>query len=174
MEIKRQKGFTIIEIIVAVGILGIIAALGTNMFLTIMRGSTKSKNLTTVKQNGEYALSVMERMIRNSSDVITNSDGDICESGMTKIKIINSNKEETEFSFMDLGGSSYIASNSSRITSDQVLVTNGVFDCDDSVGDFNPKTVVIDFTLDQNTSPAPRVEEEVNINFKTTVTTRNY
>ena len=67
MEIKKQKGFTIIEIVVVVGILGVIAVIGTNMFFTVIRGSNKSKNLTTVKQNGEYALSVMERMIRNSS-----------------------------------------------------------------------------------------------------------
>jgi len=163
MEIKKQKGFTIIEIVVVIGILGIIAVIGTNMFFTVMRSSTKSKNLMTVKQNGEYALSVMERMIRNSSVV------DICESGMTKIKIMDSNKEETEFAFID----NYIASNSSRMTSDQVKVTSGTFDCS-SVGDFNPKTIVINFTLDQNVSLAPRVEEEASINFKTTIETRNY
>lgn len=173
MEIKKQKGFTIIEIIVVIGILGIIAAVGTNMFFTVISGSTKSKNLTTVKQNGEYALSVMERMIRNSSDVITNTDGQICESGMTKIKIINSDKEEIEFAFIDLGGNSYIASNSSRITSDQVKVTSGVFNCS-STGDFNPKTIVIDFTLDQNISPTPRIEEEATMDFRMTVGIRNY
>jgi len=115
----------------------------------------------------------MGRMIRNSSDVITDID-DFCEVGMTKIKIIDSNKEETEFSFIGLGtDDSYIASNSSRMTSDQVKVTSGVFDCS-STGDFNPKTIVIDFTLDQNISPAPRVEEGASINFKTTIETRNY
>ena len=170
MEIKKQKGFTIIEIVVVVGILGVIAAIGTNMFFTVIRGSNKSKNLTTVKQNGEYALSVMERMIRNSSTIITNSDGDICESGMVKIKIMDSDKQETEFEFVD----DYIASNSSRMTSDQVKVTSGVFNCDNSTGDFNPKTIVIDFTLDQNISPTSRVEEEASINFKTTIETRNY
>ena len=173
MEIKKQKGFTIIEIIVVIGILGIIAAVGTNMFFTVISGSTKSKNLTTVKQNGEYALSVMERMIRNSSDVITNTDGQICESGMTKIKIINSDKEETEFAFIDIDGNSYIASNSSRMTSDQVKVTSGVFNCS-STGDFNPKTIVIDFTLDQNISPTPRIEEEATMDFRMTVGIRNY
>ncbi len=178
MEVKKQKGFTIIEIIVVVGILGIVAAIGTNIFFTVIRSSTKSKNINTVKQNGDHALSTMERMIRNSYAIITNSDAQICENGMTKIKIINSNKEETEFELVDSDGDpsngyNYLASNSARLTSDEVRVASGSFDCLSS-GDFNPKTVTINFTLTQNFSPTPRVEEEATIDFRAVIETRNY
>ncbi len=174
----KTKGFTIIEIVVVVGILGIIAAMGTNMFFTVIKGSTKSKNLITVKQNGDYALSVIGRMIRNSQEIITNSDGQICENGMTKIKLRNFDSGETEFEFFDSDGDpsngyDYVASNSSRLTSDQIRVTDGAFDCS-SVGEFHPQAVIIRFTLDQNITTTPRPEEEASVDFRTTVEVRNY
>ena len=58
---KTETGFTLVEILVVIGLLAIVVALGSNMFFTTLRGSTKSKTLTIVKQNGDYALSVMER-----------------------------------------------------------------------------------------------------------------
>lgn len=174
-EVKSQKsGFTLIEILVVVGILGIIAVIGSNMFFTVFRGSTKTKVLTTVKQNGDYALSVIGRMVRNSSEILKNSDGQVCTLGMKKIKIKNPDKGETEFACLEVGTvNGRIASNSAQITSDEVKVDNCSFDCSSS-GQFYPETVTISFTLSQNIGAAPRPEEEASMDFKTTVSIRNY
>jgi len=184
MAIKKTKnkrlisGYTLIEIIITVGILAVVAVIGTNIFFTVLKGSSKSKVLTTVKQNGDYALSVMERMIRNSENIIVNSDDQTCDLGMTKFKIRGLDKQETEFEFVDndadpSNGYDYIASNSSRLTSDEVKIINPTFDCvKDS--DFTPPSITIKFTVSQNMVTTPRPEEDASVDFQATVITRNY
>ena len=179
MGIKQNKnnrqatGFTLIEILVAVGLLAIIAVIGSNMFFTTLRNSTKSKTLTTVKQNGDYALATIERLIRDSEKVITNSDGSLCAVGMNKIKTRRVDGSEVEFSCEEEGtANGLIASNSARLTSNEVKLDSCSFDCS-SRGGFYPQVVTINFTLSQ-AAVTTRPEEQASVSFKTTVTTRNF
>jgi len=177
-KIIRNKGFTLIEILVVVGLLAMAAVIGANLFFTTFRSSTKTKILTVVKQNGDYALSVMERLIRDAEEVITNSDGDVCESGMNKIKVKRLDGSKIEFECLDEGTlTGYIASTSAvraRLISDEVKLDSCSFDCSqEEINPFNPQSVMIKFTLSQ-AGGAARVEEQASIDFQTTVTTRNY
>lgn len=172
-ERKIQGGFTLIEILVVVGLLAIIAVIGSSMFFTTLRSSGKSKTLTRVKQNGDYALSTIERLIRDSEEVITNSDGSLCEAGMNKIKTKRLDGSEVEFTCEEEGTvNGLIASNSARLTSNEVKLDNCSFDCS-SQGEFYPQIVSIDFTLSQ-AAETTRLEEQASVNFKTTVNTRNF
>jgi len=173
MKRKTEQGFTLVEILVVIGLLGIIVAIGSNMFFTTLRSSSKSKILTTVKQNGDYALATIERLIRDSEKVITNSDGSLCVAGMNKIKTKRLNGDEIEFSCEGEGTTdSLIASNSARLTSSDVKVDSCSFDCS-SQGEFYPQVVMINFTLSQ-AAVTTRPEEQASLNFKATVTTRNF
>jgi len=172
MEI-RKSGFTLIEILVVVGILGIIAVIASNVFFTTLRSSGKTKALTTVKQNGDYALSVMERLIRDSQEVMTNSAGQYCVAGMKKIKVKRIDGTEVEFACEEEGTvNGRIASNSARLISSGVKVDQCSFDCE-SKGQFYPKTVTIKFTLSQS-AVTTKPEEQASVNFQTTVSVRNY
>ncbi|MCX6726103.1 MAG: type II secretion system protein [Candidatus Shapirobacteria bacterium] len=174
-QLAETKGFTMIEILVVIGILGIIAVIGSNMFFTTLKASNKTKVLATVKQNGDYALSVMGRMIRDSQKVITNSEtpNKICEIGMNKIKVKRLDGSEIEFSCDQEGTvNGNIASNSARLTSSEVKVDSCSFDCS-TKGEFYPQSVVISFTLSQATVTT-RVEEQALVNFKTTISVRNF
>ena len=75
------QGFTLIEIIVVVSILGMVAFFGSNMLFTILKGSLKTKVMSEVKQDGSFAISTMERMIRNAKELVS------CDT--TILKIIN-------------------------------------------------------------------------------------
>jgi prepilin-type N-terminal cleavage/methylation domain-containing protein len=170
---SQSSGFTLIEILVVIGLLAIIATIGSNMFFTTLRSSTKSKSLTVVKQNGDYALATMEKLIRDSEKVITNSDGSLCTTDMNKIKTKRLDGSEVEFSCEGEGTvDGLIASNSARLISSDVKLDSCSFDCS-SQGDFYPQVVTINFTLSQAAVTA-RLEEQASINFKTTVTTRNF
>jgi len=183
MEIKKKQnrksaGFSLIEILVVMGLLAIAVVIGTSLFFTTFRSSAKTKALTIVKQNGDYALSVMERLIRDSEEVIVNGDGDICESGMNKIKIKRMDGSEIEFECLDEGtATGYIASTSAvraRLISEEVKLDSCSFDCSQKdLNPFNPQSVVINFTLSQ-ANEAARVEEQASVDFQTSVTTRNY
>ena len=169
----RNKGFTLIEMLVVVGILGIIAVVASNVFFTTLRSSSKTKALTTVKQNGDYALSVMERLIRDSQEVMTNSAGQYCVAVMKKIKVKRLDGTEVEFTCEDEGTTNgRMASNSARLTSSEVKVDSCSFDCE-SKGQFYPQTITINFTLSQNVVTS-RPEEQASVNFTTTVSVRNF
>lgn len=167
----KKSGFTLIEIIVIVGILGFIAVIGSNMFFSILKGSTKTRVLAEVKQNGSYAINVMERLIRNAKS-LENWDG-----GGEWIEIRDPDDYPTIFSCEDSDGDGFydIASNSASLTSDKVEVVDcaSVFNVVEGEAGIRPDAVTINFTLKQAGTVA-RPEEEASVNFKTTVTLRNY
>lgn len=160
----KKNGFTLLEIMVVVGILGIIAVVGSGTFFSILRGSTKTKTLQLVKQNGDYAISVMERMIRNARRVSGGGDS---------ITIVNPDGETTVFSCE--GSPATIASNSAPLMDKEVKVDScyNVFTVTSGISGVRPAVVKINFNLSQ-AEMTTRPEEQASINFQTTVTLRNY
>lgn len=169
---KRNKGFGLLEIMIAVAILGIIVVIGSNSFFSILRGSTKTKNLQLVKQNGDYALSVMERMIRNARMIIEPSSD-----GTTNfITILNPDGGQTTFSCEGNEEDKKITSNSASLISNETKITSscdGFFNIISGKPGLKPATVEINFTLGlTGTTSLPH--ERIEIPFKTAVTLRNY
>lgn len=161
----KKTGFTLVEILVTIGILGIIVVVASNLFFSLLKGSMKTKTLQTVKQNGTYAISVMERMIRNARGIET------CTSAMKKIKITNPDMRTTEF---DLTGPQIASNSGNFLTSNEVKVESSKvnqFDC--VPGNGKPAVVTIQFSLSQ-AALANRPEEEASVTFQTTVSLRNY
>lgn len=76
LNIKNQKGFSLIEMMVVVGILGVIV-LGLVTFFT---GGTKSwvagQYQLTAQRNARQAMDRMVREIREGKNIISSSDGD--------------------------------------------------------------------------------------------------
>lgn len=170
MRIENQKlGFTLIELLVVVGVFSILGIMVVNLLFTTLKGSTKTTILTEVKQNGEYALSVMDRMVRNSRQILQNSNGQTCASSMTKLKIQNPDGGITEFSCGTQIAS--VSASSAYLTSNNVAASNCSFSCQQPSG--KPAVVTIQFSLSQAGTP-PRPEEKATMNFQTTITLRNY
>jgi prepilin-type N-terminal cleavage/methylation domain-containing protein len=177
MRVKKKKllknnGFTLIEVLVVMALLATVAVIISNMFFTTFRSSTKTKSLTTVKQNGDYTLSVMERLIRGSKEVMSSCPEVPPEAPAVtnNITIGMLNGDEIVFS-CDLENK-LIASNGANLTSNKVKLDSCSFECR-SGGEFYPQIVTIDFTLSQAGETAGE-EEQAKIDFKTTVVTRNY
>ncbi len=174
LKMKPSRGFTLIEILVVVGILAIIVIISSTSFFNLLKGSTKTRAANLVKQEGDYALGIMTKMVRNTRGILRNTDSPprVCVSGMSKLKIKNPDGGETEFECDSSAISSTSAETGSQvpITSDQVAVESCRFDCVEG-GYFDPDVVTIDFTL--STGALSPFEERAIINFKTTVVLRN-
>ena len=173
-------GFTLLEVLTVVFILGILVVAGGNLFFSILKGASKAEVTKEVKQNGDYAVAVMERMIRGAQDILSNSDGLTCEDSMAKLRVLNQDGGTTEFGCALEDGVTKIASNSAgRLTGKNV--TLGGTSCTASSLSFScvkgtlfvPPRVTFSFTLSQKGTDG-RVEEQSQVSFQETVSLRTY
>jgi len=160
-----KTGFTLIELLVTISILTIMVVVGSNMFFTILGNAAKTKVLQRVKQNGDYAISSMSRLIRNAQSL------DLGSSSTTQVVLLSPDGYPTTFSCSD----QKIASNGADLIDTTVVkVTNcNIFSVAPGETDFSPDVVVINFTLEQ-AEVTSRPEEKASLDFQTTVTLRNF
>ncbi len=175
-----QRGYTLIELIIAVAI---IAGLGTVLaqsLFTTTRSSTKVERLTDVKQGGEYALNVIERITRNARSLTA-----VCsESGTTptaSATITSPDGYETTFTCALSGTVTRIASVSAfgtqYLTSSSVTLGGATCDADSlvfyctSIADV-PKSLKVTFQLLQKGSPVDQFEK-ASTTFQTSIGLRN-
>ncbi|MFC1727226.1 PilW family protein [Patescibacteria group bacterium] len=166
----HRQGFSLIEIIVVISILTVVLATGTSIFYTILKNTTKARIVAEVKQNGDFAISSMEREIRSSKNaevidlglgltITTLAGGEITFNCVVGDEI---NRLELGVPDQSLTSRRVMPSN----CTDAFFVTEGV---EGSSADL----VEIKFTLSQF-GTSTRTEEATEINFNKTVSLRNY
>lgn len=170
---KQNFGFTMLELLIVVLIFGILGAIASSSLFSLLKGASKTEIVKEVKQNGDYALSVMEQQIRNARDIASSCAG----VSSNAVSIINPDNSQTEFS---CGGTpnrlrerTLPAGPYTNLINTSVIVTNtcNIFTCTfDSIAQL--KTVEIELDLAQTTVGAPAAES-ASQTFKTTVTLRN-
>lgn len=62
---KRNQAFTLIEILVTLILFATISIVASQSLFSLLRGSAKTERIKEIRQNGNYAMSVMETKIRN-------------------------------------------------------------------------------------------------------------
>lgn len=76
MHHKRYfiSGFTIIEMVVSIAIIGIIGLILTDLLGRSFRSSDKTQSISIIKQNGETAINTISQVLRNSQRSICIGD----------------------------------------------------------------------------------------------------
>jgi prepilin-type N-terminal cleavage/methylation domain-containing protein len=175
---KKSAGFTLIETLIVIFLMGIVLVAGGNIFFSIMKGANKAEVEREVKQNGGYALAIMERMIRNSNRVLE------CDPDFLTIENVNNtDNKETRFQV----NSERIASSSGELfenhlylTGENVTVSSFSFSCIydpvDSDESEDLRRVGISFTLTPKGAVAGEVPSEMyaEFNFQTSISLRNF
>jgi len=175
-ELKAKNlGYTLIELMIVVTVMAVVAVVAVNLFLSTLIGGGKSRALSVVKQNGDFALTQMEKMIRNAKELTTNNEGFVCDTDMNSLGVINSDGGVTIFAVEG----ERIASNSGLfLTSSEVKVDSDAaktlsFDCSRSDTGM-PDFVEISFTLKKGEVGVSRQEEIAEEDFQTKVSLRKY
>lgn len=173
----RKHGFTLIEIIVMVGVIAIVSTVMSQGLLMLFRTQYQSGQSSDTKQNGDQALAVMERLLRAAQTVTTICDG----SDQKSVSFTDQNENEATFSCMFDGTTTYIASESangiSRLTANSVTLGSDcisadiAFTCTRSSN--GSQAVGIGFTLRKVGSSPESYLEPTSTSFRTTISIRN-
>lgn len=174
---KVNDGFTLMEVLVTILIIGTLGVVASSILFSLLRGAAKTETLKEVKQNGDYALSVMEVKIRNARSVVSPSP---CTGAqLTSVTILNPDATQSTFQCTNgrieeaiVGGASPVTR---QLTSTSVAiptcdVANISFTCSSSPTT-GKNAVLIKFTLKQ--ASAVTTAEGASVSFETQVTLRN-
>ncbi len=158
MKKNECQGFTLIETIVIVFAFVMVSLMSVTFLLTTLVGNSKIDVTNEVRQNGNYALSSIEKLVVSSKSVT-------CASNIMTITMLDGTSTQ-----ILCDGTGRVASGSGYLTNSNVLVSNCTFSEDLTPG--APKTVDIFFTVSQKTSN-PKTSETSSQNFQTKVVVRN-
>ena len=88
-KINKQDGFTLVELIVAIGLFSLIASMSLGAVLTIFDANRRSENSKTVVDNLNFAIEDMTRTIRfgYNYDCDTPGDDKNCSAGSDTINL---------------------------------------------------------------------------------------
>ena len=172
-----SSSFTLLEMLVSLGIIAIVGVLLTQVFISTTRTNTKGEITKEVKQNGDFVLGVMTRMLMNARSIT--SDCEKTGTSASSLTFTNPDGGTTMFACLFDGKAFRIASISaslSFLTSPSVSLygetceTALTFVCTTLPDE--TQSIKINFSLAQQGTPYERYEE-AGANFQTTVTVRN-
>ena len=154
LKLKTGSGFSLVETLVVITLFAIIGILSTRAIVISVQGSKKGSASVTVRENLNYSLAVIERLLRNANDITACSG--------TQISYHDEGGVLANFSCVT-GNNGYIASASARLTSTEVAVTACSFVCDLlSV----PPSVTIDVTARDKNTTSPKEGAQMTVSSK--------
>ena len=175
-----NRGFTLIELLVAIAIISGLGIMIAQAFFTTTRSNTKVERLTDVKQNGDYALSIMERMVRNARVLTATCTG----SGLTPVSSVAIESPDggtttfqclldesvTRIASVSSFGTEYLTSNAVSLGGTTCDSDSLIFYCS-SVAQVS-KALKISFSLSQKGTPTDQFEK-ASTQFQTSVGLRS-
>ncbi len=170
----HKLGFTLVELLAVIVVMASIGGIIFGVLFASLRGSNKSTNVTTLQQNGNYALSQITKMIRNARSLEYPSPC-FSETGYiattSSIIIENADAGRTTFSCDNLPNGTLSSNSASLIDTSSVVVTACSFTCTQS-SLYNFPTITISFTLSKKYSSGV-VDTTTPSFFQSTVIMRN-
>lgn len=164
----KNRGFTLVELLVSIGLVLIVGTVGTSIIASILRSYNKAHIINEVEQNGNYVLSLMESQIRNAKSVSPTS-------GTTQTLTVTPQEGSVfDFSIANVGGigvvrkDSEILTNNNPVNGVEVVVADSGF----TVTGISPQTVIIVLKLQQAPNAPGRVDYQAATTLQTTVVVR--
>lgn len=165
VDCRLNAGFTLVELLVVITIFAVMLLVVNQVLFATFRGTAKSEAQDKVKRQGEQAMAVIERAIRNARSIYT------C-SGST-VTYQDPSLNTGSFSCTNIGsGSGYIASERGPLTANDVDVTSCSITCE-MINGVNKVVVVNASFAAKGTALTLRTEEKGTISLQSRVLLRN-
>ena len=196
-----QQGFTLIEFLVVLGVLGIAIGSALLVLTSVLRGTNQANITIEVKQNGQAVLDTLESQIRNAKDAVALPSGAVA-GAPSAIQLTLADGTYLFLVCFDTVGTSangFVGSvgpvSSSSVPSPGSFIpltnrdtTSGVdvgcvspcpTNCTFSVipasgGTAKPAIVKINFSASQGVAAPSRQDFKANVRFETTISLRRY
>lgn len=176
-----KKGFTLVELLVVVALVGIIGIITTQVFIIGFKSQGKGEIVKEVKQNGDYAISVIETMVENAADF---SADQVCNQDGKTLSIVNQDSFTTVFDCSALTSISSVSATIPGVTPTGIPLTSNkvtLSACNFRVvcptPPLSPKYVFVDFTLTQGVvagQPTPLPENTSSLDYSGTFSLGKY
>jgi len=174
-ESKEQRvGFTLIELLVVVTLIGILAAVSTNLFVSVLKAYNKAQIVSEIEQNGNAVVSRLEQQIRNaasasstdpSSISVTDQDGAVTVFSFTTATSL----DNPAVSIGVLKENNNILTNYHSVTGVNVVIGESSFTVT-AVG--KTQNVKIVLKLEQAPNAPGRIDYQAEATLETTVVVR--
>jgi len=184
---KKSRGFTLVEIIVVIGIIAITLPATFAIIFAIVRQQAKTFALKQVKREGDFVLNVMEAAIRNNAigifkDSSLSSSSEVCDQARIGDNPYTDNLGN--FYFADRSGKwfRYFLNNWSvtsqsagvspvNLSTSQVQVSNFSLSCYRTAA-FSPPIISISFDVLYNSGQFR--EQFATLHYQTQIGMKNY
>ncbi len=182
----QKKGFTLIEMLVVVGVVALILPAVFSIIFTILRQQAKIYALQEVKRQGDFVLNNMRTVLKNSAVTVHSgtppTDSNlVCAtaSGPSSGQIYFKDRFNNYFSYaVDsaqlIASSSSIPSTSTGLTNDKVKVEEGTFSikCERGAA-FSPPIISISYVVEYD-SASSRPEDTASFTYQTKIQLKSY
>ncbi len=149
---KRNSGFTLVELLVTLGLISVILVVSSEFLINLVNTSVKIQSKNEVEQNYNFIVTKMTKIIQDSNSVVLDGSD------------LVASKDGVDYRFALVGNS--LTLNGLELSSLSVLeITNSsVF----SIISANPQQVKINFLIEKDTGTKFESSQEV----KRTITLR--
>lgn len=160
---KYRSGFSLVEILVVVAVVGLIAVTATSVFFTVSQSQENTSVREEIKKDGNFALTTMSKMIRQAVYIECINPA--------HIEVTNPNGNITSFICYDDSGIASQSADHREIMIIDSTVNKYTIDCDYESRSFvscaNPNQISLDFRLEYSG------RDPVSINFNTSINPRS-
>lgn len=169
---SARSAYTLVEMVVVIGVLVLISAVATDMFFNITRAYNKANAIAEIEQSGSTALNSMVNEIRQARSVTKTST--------TTIEITRADDTPVTFGFRpattspDTNGCLYRGTTTQCLTDDTLTTGVNVLDVTFTVVDSDPQMVKIEMTISQPLGVPTRQDFRAQTTLKTSVVLRSY
>ena len=169
---RRREGFTLLELLVVIGIISILGVITADIFSNVTRSYNKAEIINRVQRTGNTVLAQMTKEIRNARQVVSPTPG----SSGSSLTIKDFSGNSAIFSFVppDADDNGFVSRNGVLISDDDfsngVNVTSLFF----NVLDTGPVVIGITISLEQPLGAPGRIDFQAKTDLTTTVSLRTY
>lgn len=158
---KANKGISLVEILIVIAIFAVLAVITTRSIVITLKGARKSDSQIKVRENLNYAVSVMERQIRSAQEI-----SPCPNSNHSTISYLSLEGISSSFNC----GSGYISSGSARLTSTDVSIDSCSMVCEKESENYPSKVSISISASDANLSGT----DKGSVIIETEIVGRNY